>query len=163
MWKNTYKTNLCVTYWKHNYLTKVGQKIKSLFCYLKLCIFCRTFWLSFSAWIATSYALGGPGFEFRHGLHNLCCPIFLTSSGAHTDSTSMDTDVLSREKKPGREFNHSPPTGVEVKSMWSYTSTPPYASIAQRGKILFFFRHVFIVQWNTKFINSKSEEYRIIL
>ena len=28
-------------------------------------------------------------------------------------------------KKPGHEFNHSPPFSAEVKNEWSYTSTPP--------------------------------------
>jgi hypothetical protein len=29
-------------------------------------------------------------------------------------------------KRPGREFDHSPPASSEVKRMWIYTSTPPY-------------------------------------
>jgi hypothetical protein len=29
-------------------------------------------------------------------------------------------------KRPGREADHSPPS-AEVKKMWIYTSTPPYA------------------------------------
>jgi hypothetical protein len=33
-------------------------------------------------------------------------------------------------KRPGREVNHSPPTSAEVKKMWIYTSTPPYAFMA---------------------------------
>jgi len=28
-------------------------------------------------------------------------------------------------KRPGREFDHSPSSSVEVKNEWSYTSTPP--------------------------------------
>jgi hypothetical protein len=28
----------------------------------------------------------------------------------------------------GREADHSPPASTEVKKMWIYTSTPPYAS-----------------------------------
>jgi hypothetical protein len=28
-------------------------------------------------------------------------------------------------KRPGREADHSPPSSVEVKNVWSYTSTPP--------------------------------------
>jgi hypothetical protein len=28
-------------------------------------------------------------------------------------------------KWPGRETDHSPPSGAEVKNAWSYTSTPP--------------------------------------
>jgi hypothetical protein len=33
-------------------------------------------------------------------------------------------------KRPGREAEHSPPPSAEVKKMWTYTSTPPYASMA---------------------------------
>jgi hypothetical protein len=33
-------------------------------------------------------------------------------------------------KQPGREADHSPPTGAEVKKMWIYTSTPPYTFMA---------------------------------
>jgi hypothetical protein len=30
-------------------------------------------------------------------------------------------------KRPGRKADHSPPTSAEVKKMWIYTTTPPYA------------------------------------
>jgi hypothetical protein len=30
-------------------------------------------------------------------------------------------------KRPGREADHSAPASAEVKKMWIYTSTPPYA------------------------------------
>jgi hypothetical protein len=33
-------------------------------------------------------------------------------------------------KRSGREADHSPPTSAEVKKMWIYTSTPPYAFMA---------------------------------
>jgi hypothetical protein len=33
-------------------------------------------------------------------------------------------------KRPGREAHHSPPTSSEVKKIWIYTSTPPYAFMA---------------------------------
>jgi hypothetical protein len=33
-------------------------------------------------------------------------------------------------KRQGREADHSPPTRAEVKKMWIYTSTPPYAFMA---------------------------------
>jgi hypothetical protein len=33
-------------------------------------------------------------------------------------------------KLPGREADHSPPASAEVKKMWLYTSTPPYAFMA---------------------------------
>jgi hypothetical protein len=33
-------------------------------------------------------------------------------------------------KRPVRDADHSPPTSAEVKKMWIYTSTPPYALMA---------------------------------
>jgi hypothetical protein len=33
-------------------------------------------------------------------------------------------------KRPEREAFHSPPASAEVKKMWIYTSTPPYAFMA---------------------------------
>jgi hypothetical protein len=33
-------------------------------------------------------------------------------------------------KRQGREADHSPPTSAEVKKMYNYTSTPPYAFMA---------------------------------
>jgi hypothetical protein len=33
-------------------------------------------------------------------------------------------------KRQGREADHSPPTSAEVKKMWIYISTPPYAFMA---------------------------------
>jgi hypothetical protein len=33
-------------------------------------------------------------------------------------------------KWPGREADHSPPTSVDVKNAWSYTSTPQYVFMA---------------------------------
>jgi hypothetical protein len=30
-------------------------------------------------------------------------------------------------KRPGREADHSPPASSEIKKMWIYTPTPPYA------------------------------------
>jgi hypothetical protein len=39
--------------------------------------------------------------------------------------------IFPREvKRSGREADHSPPTSAEVKKMWTYTSTPPYAFMA---------------------------------
>jgi hypothetical protein len=34
-------------------------------------------------------------------------------------------------KLPGREADHSPPSGAKVKNSWSYTSTPRYAFMAR--------------------------------
>jgi hypothetical protein len=33
-------------------------------------------------------------------------------------------------KRPGREGDHSPPASAEVKKMWIYAFTPPYAFMA---------------------------------
>jgi hypothetical protein len=33
-------------------------------------------------------------------------------------------------KRPGREVDHLPSTSAEVRNMWAYTSTPPYAFMA---------------------------------
>jgi hypothetical protein len=35
-----------------------------------------------------------------------------------------------RVKRQEREADHSPPASAEVKKMWIYTSTPPYAFMA---------------------------------
>jgi hypothetical protein len=47
-------------------------------------------------------------------------------------------------KKPEREGEHPPPSSAEDKTMWSYTSTPPYmftvrCSIKQRDNRIFAF------------------------
>jgi hypothetical protein len=38
--------------------------------------------------------------------------------------------LFSGVKRPGREADHSAPTTAEVKKIWIYTSTPPYAFMA---------------------------------
>jgi hypothetical protein len=54
-----------------------------------------------------------------------------TGSGSHPASYLMGTGRFSRgAKRPGRETDNSPPTSAEVKKMWIYTSTPPYAFMA---------------------------------
>jgi hypothetical protein len=51
-----------------------------------------------------------------------------TGSGAHPAFYPMGTGALCQGvKRPGREADHSPPTSAEVKKMWIFTSTPPYA------------------------------------
>jgi hypothetical protein len=37
---------------------------------------------------------------------------------------------ISRGQRPGREAHRSTPNNAEVKKIWIYTSTPPYASMA---------------------------------
>jgi hypothetical protein len=48
--------------------------------------------------------------------------------------TGVPTEIWSQYpevKQPGRESDHSPQTRVQVRKMWIYTSTPPYAIMAQ--------------------------------
>ena len=44
--------------------------------------------------------------------------------------------TLTGIKRTGGEINHSPPSSVEIKNEWSYTSTPLYALMAWTGTIL---------------------------
>jgi hypothetical protein len=54
-----------------------------------------------------------------------------TGFGVHPTSYTMGTGgSFPAVKRPGREADHSPPTSAEVKKMWIYTSTPPYAFMA---------------------------------
>jgi hypothetical protein len=53
--------------------------------------------------------------------------IFVTDSTSYTMGTGSSFPGL---KRPGREADHSPSTSAEVKKMWIYTSTPPYAFMA---------------------------------
>jgi hypothetical protein len=51
-----------------------------------------------------------------------------TGSGVHPNSYTMDTGALSSGvKRQGREGDHSLPAIVEIKKMWLYTFTHPYA------------------------------------
>jgi hypothetical protein len=52
-------------------------------------------------------------------------------SGVHP-TYLMGTGALSPRgpKRQEREADHSPPTSVEVKKKWIYTSTPPYVFMA---------------------------------
>ena len=58
-----------------------------------------------------------------------------TSSGTNPAFCSTGKGEISSEvKKAGRKFDHKPPPSAEVKNLWSYTSTKPYAFIARTGK-----------------------------
>jgi hypothetical protein len=49
----------------------------------------------------------------------------------HPTSYTMGTgSSFPGVKQPGREADHSPPASAEVKKIWIYTSTPPYAFMA---------------------------------
>jgi hypothetical protein len=54
-----------------------------------------------------------------------------TDPGVNPDFYPVVTDdTFPRVNLPGREVDHSPPTSVEVKKIWIYTATPPYAFMA---------------------------------
>jgi hypothetical protein len=58
--------------------------------------------------------------------------LFSTSSRPALGSTQPPIQwvpgaLSPKVKRPGREANHSPPLNAEVKKMWIYTFTPPYA------------------------------------
>jgi hypothetical protein len=39
--------------------------------------------------------------------------------------------IMMMDYYSGREADHSPPASAEVNKLWTYTSTPPYAFMAQ--------------------------------
>jgi hypothetical protein len=58
-------------------------------------------------------------------------PPVKTRSGAHPAFYPMGSGDSFPERKAagGPEVHHSPPTSAEVKKMWIYIPTPPYASM----------------------------------
>jgi hypothetical protein len=73
----------------------------------------------------------GSEFEYRYGEEFSLLQIFQTGSEVHPPSYSLSTgNSFPGVKRPGREVDHSPPTSAEVKKMWIYTSTSPYAFMA---------------------------------
>jgi hypothetical protein len=84
--------------------------------------------------IATGYGLDDRGFGVRVSVGSKIFSFLVvqTGSGAHPASYPMGTrGSFSGGKAPRREADHSPPASAEVKKMWIYTSTPPYAFMAQ--------------------------------
>jgi len=86
-------------------------------------------WLS----IVTRLWAGRPGLHSRHRDQ--------VDFGAHPVSYSMGTgDPFLGLKRPGRETDHSSPTGADVKNVWSYTSFHQhpfmaYCSIKAQGQL----------------------------
>jgi hypothetical protein len=76
-----------------------------------------------SVGIATGYGLddrGGAGSSSPGRVKNFHFPI---SSRPALRSTQPPIKWVPGVKRQGREADHSPPTSVEVKKMWIYTST----------------------------------------
>jgi hypothetical protein len=82
-----------------------------------------------SVGIATGYGLDDQGVAFRVPVGSR-----IFSSRRRPDRLWGPPSLLSNGyrvffpglKRPGREDDHSPPTSVEVKNTWIYTSAPPY-------------------------------------
>jgi hypothetical protein len=84
--------------------------------------------------IATRYGLdeGGVGVRVPVGSRIFCsprCPDRLRGP-PNLLSNGYRGLFLLGVKQRGREADHSPPASAEVKKMWIYTSTPPYAFMA---------------------------------
>jgi hypothetical protein len=74
----------------------------------------------------------GSEFESQQEKEFLRLHIAKTICEAHPASYQMDTGgSFCGNKLQGCEVDPSPPTSVEVKKMWTYTSTPPLIFIAQ--------------------------------
>jgi hypothetical protein len=89
--------------------------------------------------IKVDYWLNSPGFEFRQGQESLRPPyrpdrLWGTPSVIFNWHRGAFPDV----KRPGREADHSPPSSVEVKNEWIYTSAlnVHYAFMAWTGTTL---------------------------
>jgi hypothetical protein len=82
--------------------------------------------------IATGYGLDDRGIGVRVPVGSR---IFSTSSRPAVGPTKpliqwVPGALSAGVKRQGREADHSPPPSAEVKKMWIYTSTPPYAFMA---------------------------------
>jgi hypothetical protein len=80
--------------------------------------------------IATGYRMDdrGVGVRVPVGQEFSLLHVVQTGSGVHPTSYSMDSGgSFPGVKAAGCESDHSPPASAEVKKMWIYTSTPPYA------------------------------------
>jgi hypothetical protein len=88
----------------------------------------------------------GLRFDSRRGLE-----IFLFTTASRTALGHTQPSIQGKPgalslgvKRPGREVDHSPPSGAEVKNAWSYTSTPQY---------------VFMAWWSVKYRNNFTVLY----
>jgi hypothetical protein len=60
-----------------------------------------------------------------------CCgQYYSTYALQYGESTQPPMQWVPGALSPGREADHSPVANTEVKKMWIYTSTPPYAFMA---------------------------------
>jgi hypothetical protein len=75
--------------------------------------------------IATGYGLDYRGVGVR-------VPLGARNFFLHVDQAGRQPPIqwVPGVKRPGREANNSPPTSAELKKVWIYTTTHPYAFMA---------------------------------
>ncbi|PNF37665.1 hypothetical protein B7P43_G11938, partial [Cryptotermes secundus] len=77
---------------------------------------------------ATGYGLDDRGVGVRVPVGSTIFFIVAQTGSGVRQTYPMGTGDLSKGvKRPGRETDHSPPTSDEVRKMWIYTPTSPYA------------------------------------
>jgi hypothetical protein len=85
------------------------------------------------SFIRTGYGLDdwGVGVRVPVGSTFFSFPSHPAGFGVHPNSYLVGTGAFSPEvKRSELEVGHSPPASAEVKKMWIYTFTPPYAFMA---------------------------------
>jgi hypothetical protein len=96
-------------------------------------IFSSVPWIALSVQrLATGWTTEGSEFLSPSRVKNF---LYSTSSRSVLGSTQPPTQLVPGAlslvvKRLGGEADHSRPTSAEVKKMWIYTSTPPYAFVA---------------------------------
>jgi hypothetical protein len=76
--------------------------------------------------IATDYGLDDRGTGVRDPVESM-----IFSSPSRLGPTQSPIQWVPEVLSPRREADHSSPTSAHVKKMWIYTSSPPYAFMAQ--------------------------------
>jgi hypothetical protein len=121
--------------------------------------------------IATGYGLDDRGVRVRVpvGSRIFSCPRRPDQLWDHPASYPVGTGVIFHGiKRLGREADHSSPASAEVKKMWIYTSTPPYAFTSLHTSQNFRF-HASVISGNDKecvrlfIVNSVNDKNELLL
>ena len=87
-----------------------------------------------SVGIATRHGLDGPGIESRWGAR-FFAPV-QTGPGAHPASYAMGAGSFTVVKRPGRGFDHPPPSSADVKEtvkLYIYSTTVAVWQVIERN------------------------------
>jgi hypothetical protein len=82
---------------------------------------------------ATAYGLDDRGVEVQVAVGSEFSLLHIVQTGLEATQPPIQWVPGARSpgvKRQGREADHSPPASAEIKKMWIYTSTPPYAFMA---------------------------------